>query len=300
MRRSAPEDLCLVSGQRQTAASSIPPNTPHPHPSTPHPYLPYLPATTSLLDLHTHTHTQQIIHRKWRSNDLFWGNGSKVADSSRLFTRVGSTLILKLNRIKGYLTTASLKHSSLKCRRYLQLKWMLRAPCIIPRNCRAHATPLVQVIHHPGTVQDFRQTAPLSDIFIPRVCLCVWQQNTCLPAACPPVIHTWRESTQMLLITRHFVRKRYKKKYRGCLKTTTLFVLLSDKRHNYHTPYHKSKYISTAVQNLFFFFSWKNYFWLPLMSALSSRSHDEMTSQLQGFVSDAHSICVSDLNMIVS
>lgn len=120
-----------------------PPNSPPPPPTHHHPPPPLfaLFACNHKPARPTDTHTQQMIHRKWRSNYLFWGNGSKVADSSRLFTRVRSTLILKLNQIKGYLTTASLKHSSLKCRRYLQLKWMLRAPCTIRHNCRAHATP---------------------------------------------------------------------------------------------------------------------------------------------------------------
>lgn len=85
MRRSAPEELCLVSGQRQTAASST-------LQTYPHLCLPYLPATTSLLD--PHTHAEQMIHCNWRSNDLFWGNRSKVVGSCSIsLLGVRSTLI---------------------------------------------------------------------------------------------------------------------------------------------------------------------------------------------------------------
>lgn len=54
MRRSAPEELCLVSGQHQTVASSTPQTYPHL-------CLPYLPVTKSLLYLYTHTHSGQMI-----------------------------------------------------------------------------------------------------------------------------------------------------------------------------------------------------------------------------------------------
>lgn len=87
------EAVCSWRSVSRVWTASVLPRPPHPKFTPTALCLPYLPATTSPPQP-TRIHSRQMILHKWRSNDLFWGRRSKVADS----VSVTSAVTLKLKQ----------------------------------------------------------------------------------------------------------------------------------------------------------------------------------------------------------